>query len=498
MVDRIHLDNADREIIQDIIRYGVRHHEQWVGGRLALARSLQMSNLPDPQVFKRLSQQRGGVELHAAQLTGEGKGVEEDLTDVFCALLSVYEGCDYFEDDEGFHDALQRHVRRGLREFRSTWPTGSDFHEYLLQEMFFDDEPSRSSDSDEGPATLGIRLAAVLGQLGIGAELLEAEEGPRLTRFKLTLEMLDDLDRLRKGVGKIGFALGFGEESVTHALATGERQVFLFVPRPPTQWRTVTWKDVRYKLAEPLADTMTLPICLGTDVLGEPYLIDLADAPHLFLGGTTGSGKSMCLHAILLSLLERHTDQVELLLIDPKAVEFQAYDACSRLREGGVIVSADSALVALEGLVDEMNDRQNILRDFDARNISEANDRGARLPRIVAVVDELGDLFLTRREIEAPLVRLAQKARSAGIHLVLATQRPEAATFPGLLRSNIPSRIALAVQKSSESRIILDEVGAESLMMRGDMLVRFAGRPTVRAHGCQVDPADILSAVGAA
>ena len=497
MVDRIHLDRDDRETIQDILRYGVKHHEQWIGGRLALARSLQMADLPDARVYQKLSQQRHGVELHAAQLTGEGKGSEDDITDLLRALLSAYEGHDFFHDEDGFHDALQRHVRRGLREFRNTWPASSDFHEYLLQELFFEDEPTRSSEANGEAAALGGRIAAVLGQLGIEAELLEAEEGPRLTRFKLTLAMLDDLDRLRKGVGKIGFAMGLGEEAVTLTLATGERQVFLFVPRPPIQWRTITWKDIRYKLAEPVAEAMTLPICLGTDVLGEPYLIDLAEAPHLFVGGTTGSGKSMCLHAILLSLLERHSEQVQLLLVDPKAVEFQAYGGCSRLLEGGVIVSADSALVAFEGLVEEMNARQEILRNFDARNISEANGRGAKLPRIVAVVDELGDLFLTRPEIEAPLIRLAQKSRSAGIHLVLATQRPEAATFPGLLRSNIPSRIALAVQKSSESRIILDEVGAESLLMRGDMLVRFAGRQTTRAHGCQVDPADILSAIGA-
>ena len=498
MVDRIQLGSDDRETIQQILRYGLRHHEQWVGGRLALARSLQMSDLPDPRTFQRQAQQRGGVELHAAQLTGEGKGPNEDVTDLFRALLSVYEGRDYFEDEEGFHDALQRHVRRGLQEFRNTWPVTRDFHEYLLQEMFFEAELAHARDNDEGAANLGERISAVLGQLGIGAEVLEAAEGPRLTRFKLTLEMLDDLDRLRKGVGKIGFALGFGQESVTLALAPGERQVFLFVPRPSIQWHAVSWKDVSHKLSEPVAEAMILPICLGTDVLGEPYLIDLAEAPHLFVGGTTGSGKSMCLHAILLSLIENRGDQVQLLLIDPKAVEFQAYGGYSRLREGGIIVTADSALVAFEGLVEEMNARQKILGDLDARNIYEANGRGAQLPRIVAVVDELGDLFLTRREIEAPLIRLAQKARSAGIHLVLATQRPEAATFPGLLRSNIPSRIALAVQKSSESRIILDEVGAETLLMRGDMLVRFAGHQTTRAHGCRVDPADILSAVGTA
>lgn len=496
MVDRIHLDDRDRETIQHIIRYGLRHREQWVGGRLALARSLQLPELPDRGEFPRLSQQRDGVVLHAPQLTGEGKGPKEDVTDLFRALLSVYEGRDYFEDEDGFHDALQRHVRRGLREFRHKLPTIENFEEYLLQEMFFEAGSSDERNADKGAAALGERITAVLSQLGIGAKLLEAIEGPRLTRFRLSLEMLDDLDRIRKGVGKIGFALGFGQDAVTLALAPGERQVFLFVPRPATQWHGVAWKDVCHILSEATARAMALPICLGTDVLGEPYLLDLAEAPHLFVGGTTGSGKSMCLHAILLSLLESDRKNVQLLLIDPKAVEFQSYDKCARLREGGVIVSADSALIALEGLVEEMAERQKVLSELDARNIVEANDRGANLPRVIAVVDELGDLFLSRREIEAPLIRLAQKARSAGIHLVLATQRPEAATFPGLLRSNIPSRIALAVQKSSESRIILDEVGAESLLMRGDMLIRFAGSQTMRAHGCRVDPTDILSAVG--
>ena len=221
-------------------KYGLAHHEQWVGGRLALARSLQMSDLPDPRAFQKQSQQRGGVELHAPQLTGEGKGAEQDITDLLRALLSVFEGRDYFEDEEEFHDALQRHLRRGLREFRNTWPASSDFCEYLRQELFFEDEPARDRDKDEGAEALGDRISAVLGQLGIGAELVEAKEGPRLTRFKFALEMLEDLDRLRKGVGKIGFALGFGQESVRLALATGERQVFLFVPRPPMQWRTVT------------------------------------------------------------------------------------------------------------------------------------------------------------------------------------------------------------------------------------------------------------------
>ena len=249
--------------------------------------------------------------MHATQLTGEGRGSEEDITDILRALLSVHEGRDYFEDEEGFHDALQRHVRRGLREFRNTWPTDSDFHEYLLQELFFEDSSFRAQDNDSGAAGLGQRISAVLGQLGIGAELLETVEGPRLTRFQFILGMLDDLDRLRKGIGKIGFALGFGQESVTLALARGERQVFLFVPRPPKQWRTVTWKDVRQKLVEPASEAMTLPVCLGTDVLGEPFLIDLAEAPHLFVAGRQAAARvCACMPFCCLARSARRADPV--------------------------------------------------------------------------------------------------------------------------------------------------------------------------------------------
>jgi S-DNA-T family DNA segregation ATPase FtsK/SpoIIIE len=184
-------------------------------------------------------------------------------------------------------------------------------------------------------------------------------------------------------------------------------------------------------------------------------VIELAEAPHLFIGGTTGSGKSMCLHAILLSLLH-NAAKPQMVLIDPKAVEFASYAGARNLR-GEVVTASEQALEVLDGLVEEMESRQAKIRQFDARNLAEAVANGADMPRIVVVIDELGDLMMSRREIEVPLIRLAQKARSSGIHLVLATQRPEAATFPGLLRSNIPSRIALTVQKSAESRIILDE-----------------------------------------
>lgn len=495
MVDRIYLTREDREIMGEILRGGLAGRtEQWLPARIALAQSLQLPEAPDPDKYAILSPQRGGVEIHAPQLIGEGRPGRADLTEVYRALLSVYHNRNVAIDDDEFHDLLQRHVRRGLDHIRMAWNSDRDFVDYLVQDIY-SEAGDQLAETQKGSADTRDRLARVLGQLGVGATVNGIEDGPRLTRYTLALHALDDLDRLRRNLTKIAFALGLDESAVSYTRAPGEQEIYLLVPRPPSSWRYISWPDVRSSLASQAAKQMILPICLGTDAMGCPLLRDLADAPHIFVAGTTGSGKSMCLHSILLSLIEGPEAGTELLLIDPKANEFSAYSEFKHLRTGAIQTSADASLIALEDLVDEMEERQDAMRQLDARDILEANKLGARMVRIVVVVDELADLIFQRREIEGPLIRLAQKARSSGIHLVLSTQRPEAATFSGLLRSNIPSRIALTVQKAAESRIILDEPGAEALQKRGDMLVRFAGEPTVRAHGCRIDPVDIQGAL---
>jgi DNA segregation ATPase FtsK/SpoIIIE, S-DNA-T family len=495
---KILLTPEDRAVVTRVLREGLgqRDDPQWRAARIALARSLQIATSPGDE-FSRPIQQKGGSELHDAQVTGHGSAANEDYRDVFAALLSVHDNRNYFTDPETLDDALNRHIRRGIKEIQTSLRDNFDFYDYLLQELYFERTGDRGSSAQAEGSRLEERLARILGQLGIGADIVGHDDGPRLTRFTIELHGLDDLDRMRKGVGKVAFALGLGEDTVSCALAPGERRVVVDIPRPMGTWSTITWSEVRSALGSDEAGRMALPICVGTDVLGKPLLLDLAEAPHLFIGGTTGSGKSMCLHALLLSLIHRSDLQPELVLIDPKAVEFSGYQGCSAVRTGAPITDVDGAAFVLNQLVSEMEERQERLRALDARNITEANERRANLKRIVLCIDELGDLFVTNREVEGPLIRLAQRARFVGIHLVLATQRPEAATFPGLLRSNVPSRIALTVQKSAESRIILDEVGAEALLMRGDMLVRFAGRPTFRAHGCLVEPSDIVEAVRA-
>lgn len=465
----------------------------WISGRSLVSPLLDRCKMPDspsPEQFPVLSGQRGGVELHSQQLTGEGRSNElDDFTDVYCAMLSVYEGVDLFADEDLYQAALQRHVRRGLAVIDAEWRDLSDLNGYILDEILAD--RPKQSETNETSDDLADRVARALGQIGVEAKLQSSAVGPRLTRFIYELPLLDDLDRLRRGQDKIAFALGLGDKKVDIAVGTSERTVVLDVPRPSSTWKTVNWPEISFALEGAEALTMSLPVCLGTTVLGAPFLIDLAEAPHLFVGGTTGSGKSMCLHSILLSLNHNRARAPELLLIDPKAVEFAGYRGLPNLIGKEPVTTPEGAYTALNGLVEEMDRRQVAFQELGVRDFTEALEHGSRLKRIVAVVDELGDLFLNRREIEVPLMKLAQKSRSYGIHLVLATQRPEAATFPGLLRSNIPSRIALTVQKSAESRIIIDEGGAELLLGKGDMIVKFTGKQVMRGHGSRVHPSDI-------
>jgi S-DNA-T family DNA segregation ATPase FtsK/SpoIIIE len=484
-------DFCDRVLEQGMNMQPKRGHRWWAV-RFAVSQSLRLDTLPDERYnapTNRVS------ELELEQITGFGKDPSENYDDAMRLLLSVRHRQDLFndEDDHIYLQALQRHARRGIESLMSAWRPDRSFHDYLLDELYLDAGPLTANDS--GSTTGIVNLLALtqgLIQIGVSAQAVgEPIQGPRLTRFHMTLAAVDDYDRLRKGAEDLAFAIGLGSAGIVVAREQGERRVIVDVPRPSASWTDVTWPSLRTALSE---RQEILPVCPGVDVMGTPMIFDLVDAPHLFIAGATGSGKSVCLNALLVSLLAARNPP-ELLMIDPKGVDFADYDKCSRLRDRRVITDMSEAVAALRALTQEMEARQSVLRQYNARNLAEARANGASLERLVVVIDELADFMMGKSGAEEPLIRLAQKARATGIHLVLATQRPEAATFPGLLRANIPSRIALTVQKSADSRIILDEGGAERLLMRGDMLVKLAGRDAVRAHGARVEPADIRAAV---
>ncbi|BCM17812.1 FtsK/SpoIIIE domain-containing protein [Mesorhizobium sp. J8] len=490
-MDDIFFSPEERDFFDAVLAKGLLQPQgyYWSVLRFALALSLRMDGMPDERYSR--AKGSGRSELHLQQLTG--RGTDKDYDDAVRLMLSIKHHTDLFKSQSEYVELAQRHFRRGLEAMMRAWQPGRDFHDYLLDELYF------NADSATGPSDDQIMAAPSEDMLNQGLTAIGVKaapagppvSGPRLTRFPLTLGGVEDFDRLRRGLEDLSFTLGLGSASVTLVRETGERRVTIEIPRPSATWHDVSWEDVvPYLEGRPEA----LPVCPGVDVLGVPFLFDLAEAPHLFVAGATGSGKSVCLNALILSLLASKRPPT-LVMIDPKGLDFADYDGCPGLWDARVITNMDEGVRVLNAMVEEMESRSAILRQYKARNIAEAQAAGAALDRIVIFVDELADFLIGKSGAQDPLIRLAQKARASGIHLVLATQRPEAATFPGLLRSNIPSRIALTVQKASDSRIILDEAGAENLLMRGDMLIRIAGRDTRRVHGVRVARDDILRAV---
>ncbi len=494
----LYTDIRDEQTIEDVLVHGLgtpRAPKLRVL-RIALARSLQ---IPTPPTEDLDGSGLGGSEYALARITGAGLPADEegrqDYDLAMRALLSVYHGEDMFQGDESerrYRRYLQRHVRRGLQEIRTTWRPSHDFHGFLYHELFVGATP-RPAHID-----LGQEILAGLREIGVSAQIRGVEDGPRISRYRVYLDDVNHYDRVKRGLDKLGLHLGLSTRQgiLLQEDEEGDREarvLALDVPRPRDTWHTVPGTRLR-DWATQATDVPLLTVWPGVDVLGEPVHFDLAAAPHLLVGGTTGSGKSVCLHALLLSLLWRLGPQdLHLTLIDPKRVELAHYAGFPHLMGGAPLEDIGDILEALDALVAEMERRTVLLRQQGVANLAEGREQGRiDLPYVVVVVEEMADLLFQSREVESPLIRLTQKARAAGIHLVLATQRPDAETFSGLLRSNVPGRIALSVRTAAESKIILDETGAEKLLGAGDMLLRpQAGTAARRAHGVRVGSDDI-------
>ena len=230
-----------------------------------------------------------------------------------------------------------------------------------------------------------------------------------------------------------------------------------------------------------------LPICLGVDIAGIPQFADLAKMPHLLVAGTTGSGKSVGLNTFVLSLIAKKTpEELKLVMIDPKRIEFAVYNN-QKFMLYPVITETKDADFVLESLVKEMEYRYNLFAENLVKNIKEYNgNTSEKIPYIVCIIDEFADLISTNKNISSYVQRLAQKARAAGIHLIMATQRPSVDVVTGVLKANFPTRISYKVASGADSRTILDATGAENLIGRGDALFLAGDGTLKRVHGAYV------------
>ncbi len=341
---------------------------------------------------------------------------------------------------------------------------------------------------DDGTRDAGEVLRVTLEEFGIKAEVTGIRKGPVITMFEILPAPGVKLAKITNLADNIALRLAASSVRIV-APIPGKHAVGIEIPNKE---RNIVSFGELLRDDEFFGDRFDIPIALGKDIAGEAQIVDLARTPHLLIAGATGSGKSVCVNSIICSVLYRQTPaQVKLILIDPKIVELKFYNDIPHLLTP-VITDPKRAFQALQYLIYEMERRYSLLDSLGARDISGYNAKIKRknlatepLPYIVVIIDEFADLMATSgKELESTVARLAAMSRAVGIHIVLATQRPSTDVITGLIKANIPSRIAFMVASKVDSRIIIDTQGAEKLLGRGDMLFTSSSDPfPVRIQG---------------
>ena len=418
--------------------------------------------------------------------------VDEETGEVFTPLVQ----------DKGFKSADEYRAAEEQKDeyFIGEKPAPAPIPEYVFPPIdLLEDGPSHYSTSPEEIDKNIELLRGVLKDFKINIKDIECSCGPTITRYEVKPEAGVRVRQIANLVDDISYGLAKSGIRI-EAPIPGKAAVGIEVPNDksvPVKLRTLV------ETPEFIHHKSKLAACLGADVSGKPVIFDIEKMPHLLVAGTTGSGKSVCINSILMSILyHAKPEEVKLLLIDPKKVEFKVYrdipHLCCR-----IISDPKKAAGALNSAVNEMEKRFELIEEVGVRNITGYNEVTKNdpdkpyMPRLVIIIDEFADLMMTaREEVETAVVRIAQKARAAGIHLIIGTQRPSVDVITGLIKANIPSRIAFTVMSGIDSRTILDTVGAEKLCGRGDMLYAPVGaQKPQRVQGAFVSDEEVEEVV---
>jgi S-DNA-T family DNA segregation ATPase FtsK/SpoIIIE len=404
-------------------------------------------------------------------------------------------------------------ISRSNAEVHVEGPPAADY-ELPPTTLLEDPEPFPHELHDSHLRETAALLEKTFTDLGLNVRVVGIHTGPVITQYEVALETGLRVNKVTVLGDDLALNLKVPSVRIV-APIPGKNTVGIEVPN---EHRAVVRIKELIVAAGPKLAKSRLPLFLGKDTEGRPLVYDLAEMPHLLIAGRTGTGKSVCLNAVILSLLlTRRPDECRMIMIDPKQVEFSDYQCLPHLM-CPVVTQNSKAEAILAWAVDKMEERYSLLARLRCRNIGQYNglpydeilnrvrpahdeekaDVPEKMPYIVIIIDEIGDLMMEmKKEVEGHIIRLAQKSRAAGIHLILATQRPTVDVITGLIKSNLPARICFQVSSRSDSRVVLDENGADKLLGKGDMLFLQPGTSTlVRAQGAYASDQEIQRVVG--
>ena len=365
---------------------------------------------------------------------------------------------------------------------------------------------SNSNENNDAVKTTAPLIENVLKEFEIESKVVAAHVGPSVTQYELEVKTGTKLNRILAINRELALALAAKEVRI-QAPIPGKSTVGIELPNKKNTMVSV--REVLERIPSSMKESK-LAVTLGRDIMGNPQYCEINKTPHLLVAGSTGSGKSVCINSIIVSILMRtRPDEVKLVLVDPKKVELSMYNGVPHLL-APVVTDPRKANIALKKMVTEMERRYDLFENSKTKNIAGYNtyidkqneklpegEKLNKLPFIVIIIDELADLMLVAaKEVQDSIMRITQMARAAGIHLIVATQRPSTDVITGVVKANIPSRIAFAVSSGIDSRTILDSVGAEKLLGKGDMLFLPQGENTpIRIQGTFVSDDEIKNVV---
>lgn len=436
--------------------------------RVALAWAMNAPHLPLESMDwerKRLEGDKG-KEYHMEQITGKGKDKKEDFDLLIRSMLYIKhkeeldrDKKDIFSDEKEYLKILSRYIQRGLYELDNTYKSSDCFYQWCLDNLhlsFKKEGQIKENAQTNSKEDYFSKIQAYCKKQGIDIKLMNEEDSYRHHICKV--ELLDS-DKIQFFENKSQYLDKEIGESVFIESCKGFSKVYsIQIAKPQTQWKNLGLKEFQQGLLSLQRQNYTLGVFAGMNIDKEPFCFDLKDTPHLFVAGTTGSGKSVFLKTMVLCLLRNKN--VEIVIVDPKrGVSFKEFENIKAIH---IIKDNESAIHYMENLVTLMDERyEHVARGDSFDNMSYK----------ILIVDELNDLIDEKPQIKDSLKRLAQKARESKIHLVLGTQRPDGTTLRGL-KTNIPSSIALQTKNVNESKIILDRAGAEKLLGKGDMFIQ--------------------------